>query len=139
MFNFEQGTNTSTQNPVWNRIGWILSEPTQAEKDCQSPKPILINTGGIKFPAPWTASIVPLQIFRIGQLYLVGVPGEFTTMAGRRLRNTLLDVLKKHGAADENTHIVIAGLANEYTHYITTHEEYRSFFYFKIIKEERRY
>lgn len=29
---------------------------------------------------------MPLQMFRIGQLYIIGVPAEFTTMAGRRLR-----------------------------------------------------
>jgi hypothetical protein len=34
----------------------------------------------------WAPGIMPLQMFRIGQLYIIGVPAEFTTMAGRRLR-----------------------------------------------------
>ena len=42
---------------------------------CQHPKPILLNTGGINFPAPWEPRILPLQIFRVGQLIIIGVPG----------------------------------------------------------------
>jgi neutral ceramidase len=49
---------------------------------CQSPKPIILDVGLIK-PIEWVPFIVPHQIFQIGQLYIVGVPGEFTTMTGR--------------------------------------------------------
>jgi len=42
---------------------------------CQHPKPILLNTGGINFPAPWEPRVLPLQIFRVGQLIIIGVPG----------------------------------------------------------------
>jgi len=45
-------------------------------------------------------------------------------MSGRRLRNTVREVLEQNGAADNNTHIIIAGLSNAYSHYITTFEEY---------------
>jgi neutral ceramidase len=124
--NFVQGTNSTSTNPLWNALGNLLSEPTQWDKNCQAPKPILLNTGGIHIPehAPWTASVLPLQMFRIGQLYIIGVPGEFTTMSGRRLRNQVRAVLMANGAADANTHIVIAGLSNEYIHYCATPEEY---------------
>jgi neutral ceramidase len=129
-FNFVQGTNDTHTNRFWNKIAYlILSEPTQDEIDCQSPKPILLNLGDMNFPAPWAASIVPIQIFKIGQFFLVGVPGEFTTMSGRRLRNTVRTSLQKHGLADENSYIVISGLSNEYTHYITTYQEYRMKFF----------
>ncbi len=65
----------------------------EAQVECHAPKPILLYTGGIDWPAPWTPEILPLQIFQIGQLYLVGVPGEFTTMSGRRLRDTVQQAL----------------------------------------------
>jgi len=123
-FDFVQGTNSTSTNPYWNFIAQFLSEPTAQEIACQAPKPILLNTGDMTLPAPWTAKILPIQMFRIGQLVIVGVPGEFTTMSGRRLRNTVLQTLIANGAADNDTVIVIAGLSNAYSHYITTFEEF---------------
>lgn len=129
MFNFVQGTNSTETNKYWNEFAYtLLSRPTQDIINCQAPKPILLNLGQMNFPAPWAASIVPIQIFKIGQLFLLGVPGEFTTMAGRRIRSTVMTSLRKHGLADDNSYIVVSGLSNEYTHYITTFEEYRTFF-----------
>lgn len=61
-----------------------------------------------------------MQIFRIGQLALIAVPGEATTMAGRRIRARVLAALRGAGV----THAVIAGLSNQDTGYITTAEEY---------------
>ena len=51
-----------------------------------------MDTGGLSKPYPWQPSIVPLQLLRIGQLVVIAVPGEFTTMAGRRLRNSVSKV-----------------------------------------------
>ncbi|XP_022859775.1 neutral ceramidase 2-like, partial [Olea europaea var. sylvestris] len=52
---------------------------------------------------------------------------EFTTMAGRRLRDAVRTVLTSGGSKefDENVHVVIAGLTNTYSQYITTFEEYQ--------------
>eukprot|EP01095_Lingulamoeba_sp_RSL-Kostka_P005335 TRINITY_DN1666_c0_g1_i1.p1 TRINITY_DN1666_c0_g1~~TRINITY_DN1666_c0_g1_i1.p1 ORF type:complete len:727 (-),score=281.42 TRINITY_DN1666_c0_g1_i1:239-2419(-) len=126
--NFIQGTNATSENrnPIWNTITDILSRPTKEQKDCQYPKPILFNTGGIKFPgdSPWTPSVIPLQLFKIGNLYIIGVPGEFTSCSGRRLRKVVKATLEKYGVADENAYYIIGGLSNEYTHYIATPEEY---------------
>lgn len=58
----------------------------------------------------------------MGQLVIIGVPGEFTTMSGRRLRDTVQKVMDKYGLSDGIP--VIAGLTNAYSHYIATHEEY---------------
>jgi len=125
IFNFIQGTNSTSQNPFWNWMASFLSDPTPEEIQCQYPKPILINSGAIDFPVPWSANILPLQLFRLGQFWIISVPGEFTTMSGRRLRNTVLETLKQYGAADNNTVVVIAGLSNAYSHYIATYEEYQ--------------
>ena len=85
-------------------------------KNGHFPKPIVLGVGKGGF----TPKILPLQILRIGQLVIVGVPAEITTMAGRRLRETVLDELSGIGIR----HLAIAAYANEYSHYITTVEEY---------------
>jgi neutral ceramidase len=119
-FDFTQGTNSS--NPFWNMIGGFLSVPTKEQIACQHPKPILLNTGSAKLPYQWDPSAVPVSIFRVGQLFILNVPGEFTTMAGRRLREAVRNLLVANGINEPI--ITIAGLANSYTHYITTIEEY---------------
>lgn len=48
---------------------------------------------------------------------------EFTTMAGRRLRDAVKTVLSS-GSKGENLHVVIAGLTNSYSQYVTTFKEY---------------
>lgn len=52
---------------------------------------------------------------------------EFTTMAGRRLRDAVQTVLTgvSNGEFGSNIHIVIAGLSNTYSQYVTTFEEYQ--------------
>lgn len=124
-FNFVQHSNTSNANPFWRAISQVLHAPTKEQLKCQYPKPILLDTQSIPFPIQWTASILPLQIFRIGSMFIVAVPGEFTTMSGRRLRQTVYDaVLPSFTNSTEKPIVVIAGLANAYSHYITTFEEY---------------
>lgn len=51
---------------------------------------------------------------------------EFTTMAGRRLREAVKKTLisSGNGEFDDQTHVVIAGLTNAYSQYIATFEEY---------------
>lgn len=68
----------------------------------------------------WTPSILPLQIIVVGQLAIVGFPGEITTVAFRRLRKQLLDVLSKRGV----TNVYVASYANCYFGYCSTREEY---------------
>ena len=134
-FDFTQGTNSTTTNPYWNFIAEFISDPTQEQRECQYPKPILLNTGGATFPAKWTASVLPLQIFRLGQLIIIGVPGEFTTMSGRRLRDTVFQTFAKYGQADDNTVVVIAGLSNAYSHYIATYEEYGNIYIYSVMRD----
>lgn len=115
-FDFKQGTISG--NPLWNAVRDFLAEPTAADISCQAPKPILLATGRIKFPYEWQPKVVSCSVARVGRLLLAAVPGEFTTMAGRRLRRTL--------AALTGDKVVIAGLSNIYADYITTYEEYQA-------------
>jgi neutral ceramidase len=83
---------------------------------CQRPKPVLIPSGALG----WTPDILPFQLLRVGNVVIAGIPGEITVHAGRRLRADLLATLRPRGV----TQVILTGLANEYSGYITTPEEY---------------
>ncbi|CDP09136.1 unnamed protein product [Coffea canephora] len=122
-FDFKQGD--SQGNAFWKLVRDLLKTPDKEQVDCQQPKPILLDTGEMKEPYDWAPSILPIQILRIGQLVILTVPGEFTTMSGRRLRDAVKAVLTSStGQFNGNVHVVIAGLSNTYSQYITTFEEY---------------
>ncbi|XP_041877827.1 putative neutral ceramidase C [Corvus kubaryi] len=121
-FNFTQGSVEG--DPFWDQIrDQLLGEPSNETKACHKPKPILFSTGEMTWPHPWHPDIVDVQITAIGSLAILAVPGEFTTMSGRRLREAVKSEFDSHGTPGMN--IVIAGLCNVYTHYITTYEEYQ--------------
>jgi len=65
-------------NVFWDLVRSILSKPTPEQEACHAPKPILLNTGEVDVPYEWQPSIVPVQIIRVGQLYVLAAPGEFT-------------------------------------------------------------
>eukprot|EP01125_Pyxidicula_operculata_P011238 TRINITY_DN3677_c0_g1_i1.p1 TRINITY_DN3677_c0_g1~~TRINITY_DN3677_c0_g1_i1.p1 ORF type:complete len:543 (+),score=145.29 TRINITY_DN3677_c0_g1_i1:540-2168(+) len=122
-FDFKQGSNSTKDNPFWNYIASFLADPPVDQQKCHFPKPILIYCGGVFEPTKWTANILPLQIVRIGQLYIVAVPAEFSTMAGRRLKESVKQALLANGASSDLI-VVISGLSNAYSQYVTTPEEY---------------
>lgn len=124
-FDFQQGDDSG--NAFWRLVRNVLKTPTKEQADCQQPKPILLDTGEMKEPYDWAPSILPVQILRIGQMVILSVPGEFTTMAGRRLRDAVKKVLTSGSSKEfgNNVHVVIAGLTNTYSQYVTTFEEYQ--------------
>uniref|UniRef100_A0A0D3C8A0 Neutral ceramidase n=1 Tax=Brassica oleracea var. oleracea TaxID=109376 RepID=A0A0D3C8A0_BRAOL len=83
----------------------------QKQMECHYPKPILLDTGEMTKPYEWAV--------------------KFTTMAGRRLRDAVKRHLKSSGNKEMSgeIHIVIAGLANGYSQYVTTFEEYQAQIY----------
>ena len=91
----------------------VLEPPPVSDelRDCQFPKPILYRKS--------QQDPLPIGVARIGQLAMVFIPSEVTTMSGRRMRDTVRSVL-----GDEVKHVVIAGYSNDYSGYITTPEEY---------------
>ena len=76
IFILSAGSNTT--NLFWKFVRDILHKPTQEQIDCHAPKPILLDTGYVDIPYPWQPSILPLQLLRVGQLVIIGVPAEFT-------------------------------------------------------------
>ena len=64
-------------------------------------------------------------MLKIGNLLIAALPGEFTTMSGRRMRESVQNMALEVTQGSEDTVVVLAGLSNVYTHYITTFEEYQ--------------
>ncbi|KAI0644858.1 Neutral/alkaline nonlysosomal ceramidase [Trametes meyenii] len=125
-FDFIQGDNSSNpQNPFWEIVkGAVTPFPNQQQTDCQFPKPILLNTGFAHFPYEWSPNTVDIQMLRIGQLVILVMPGELTTMSGRRIREALRAKLIAEGVVGDDAYVVVAGPANTYAHYVATREEY---------------
>lgn len=117
-----------TTSPVWSVVRHLLKEPSEDQKVCHGAKPILLDVGEITTPYLWTPNIVDVQVFRVGQLFIIVSPGEATTMAGRRWKDAVHRVasgsFKQSVTADWDPVVVLGGPANSYTHYITTEEEY---------------
>uniref|UniRef100_A0A8C6L8Q4 Neutral ceramidase n=1 Tax=Nothobranchius furzeri TaxID=105023 RepID=A0A8C6L8Q4_NOTFU len=121
--NFTQGAVEG--DPFWDGIrDALLGPPSNQTKECHHPKPILFSTGEMNWPLPWHPQIVDVQIVTIGSVAVIAVPGEMTTMSGRRLRKAVKEELESENTF-KDTEVVIAGLSNIYTHYITTYEEYQ--------------
>lgn len=66
-------------------------------------------------------SVLPLQIVTVGQIALVCCPGEFTTIAGQRVRETVATQLSGSGIQQ----VLLMSYCNDYMGYVTTREEYQ--------------
>lgn len=117
-FLFREGM---TQQQWWRDwlIRLVTGAPpwTEAVRRCQAPKAILFETGSQE--PPLQSQVHTVTVARLGQLAILAMPGEVTTMAGRRLRDTVRAQLGGWAR-----HVVLAGYANEFAGYITTPEEY---------------
>ncbi|XP_050531893.1 neutral ceramidase-like isoform X2 [Daktulosphaira vitifoliae] len=120
LFSFDAGSNSSN-NPLWNLVTNVIPNPSKEQIQCHTKKSILLSTGEFNYPNPWSPNIVSTQLAMIGPLIIICVPGEFTTMSGRRLRKV---VAKEMCNGRVLCIPVIAGLCNTYSDYITTPEEY---------------
>ncbi|KDR24151.1 Neutral ceramidase [Zootermopsis nevadensis] len=120
-FSFQQGMKT--ENPLWNAVRNFLASPSAADVACHGAKPVLLATGNMDFPFEWQPRIVSTQLALIGPVAIACVPGEFTTMSGRRLRGAVSEGVAE-GGGQRPSYIIVAGLCNTYSDYITTPEEY---------------
>ncbi|MBZ4395648.1 neutral/alkaline ceramidase [Myxococcus faecalis] len=109
-----EGASCAVIHDLWSQFTCALTTTP-----CQGEKPIVLEMGAM-LPHPWSPDVLPLQLVTVGPLALVAVPFEVTTMAGRRLRRTVLERLSPRGI----TEVVIVGLANDYAGYVATREEY---------------
>ncbi|TPX71825.1 ceramidase [Spizellomyces sp. 'palustris'] len=121
-----QGENDPNGRPFWNFVRNLLKTPSQELVDCHKPKPILLATGEMGTPYWWQPQKLPVQMFLITRkLAIIGFPGEITTMSGRRLRDAVKAQMVADDTVDADAEVVIAGLSNLYSSYVTTFEEYQ--------------
>ncbi len=69
--------------------------------------------------------VLPVQVVRVGDAAIVGLPFELTVATGRRIADAVAAETRGHGVE----RVVVSSVANEYSGYCTTPEEY----------EEQRY
>lgn len=113
---FRQGPN-----PWCDAISRVAYRLSPALSDAQAPKGLVVPGGLLNRLVPLAQEKVPLQLLRIGNLYLIAIPGEVTIVAGLRLRRTVATIV---GASIEN--VLVVGYSNAYIHYVTTPEEYEA-------------
>ena len=104
-------------NPLLLVAGIVVNPTPQEVRACQAPKDVFLGSGSQS--PPWTPQVMPLQLLRIGQLAITTAPGEFTIVAGQRVRDAVDAEL-----SGVTTHQILAGYANAYAGYVTTPEEY---------------
>ncbi|MDT7671958.1 MAG: neutral ceramidase [Pseudonocardiales bacterium] len=110
------------RNRLWDALSARVLYRLSAElRETQAPKGLVLGVRRLNRLRPLVAEHAPLQLLRIGPLYLVGVPAEVSIVAGLRLRRVVAGIV---GA--ELDRVLVAGYSNGYLHYLTTPEEYDS-------------
>ncbi len=79
---------------------------------------IPIGRVALDFLSP--AEEAPVGVYRIGDHALVGLPGEFTTSLGGRVRH----LVSLEAGLPPGGRVILIGMANGHTSYVTTPEEY---------------
>lgn len=102
-------------NPVVKLIADALYTASPALKACQAPKEVLLPVGALDL----VQQKLPVQLVRIGDLHVVGMPAEVTVVSGLRLRRAVAEVM---GVGLDQ--VLVQGYTNAYAHYVTTPEEY---------------
>ncbi|HEY0574174.1 MAG TPA: neutral/alkaline non-lysosomal ceramidase N-terminal domain-containing protein [Pseudonocardia sp.] len=110
------------RNRFWDALSTRVFYRLSARlRDAQAPKALVFSARRLNRVRPVVAEHAPLQLLRIGSLYLVGVPAEVSIVAGLRLRRAVAAA-----AGAELDRVLVAGYSNGYLHYLTTPEEYDS-------------
>jgi neutral ceramidase len=111
---FRQG-----RNPVFDTVSAQVAYRAWPElRDSQAPKGLVLPRA-VNRLSPLIQERIPVQLVRLGPLYLIGLPAEITIVAGLRLRRAVAAIV---GA--DLSHVLVAGYSNGYIHYVTTPEEY---------------
>jgi len=113
-------------------VGLKQGSPNPDVPGCQAQKRQLFDAafGGLPnrlFISPKLPSYAQVTVVRLGNHVIGAVPGEVTTMAGRRMRAQMLASARESGIPVSAA--LILGHANGYIEYVTTAEEYTAQYY----------
>ena len=111
---FRQGRNRTID--VLSSVIYRFAAKTRA---AQAPKGLVVPLHRLNRFRPFVQEHVPVQLLRLGRLYLIAIPGEPTIVSGLRLRRTVAAIV----GADLHD-VLCVGYSNAYIHYVTTPEEY---------------
>uniref|UniRef100_K3WW21 Neutral ceramidase n=1 Tax=Globisporangium ultimum (strain ATCC 200006 / CBS 805.95 / DAOM BR144) TaxID=431595 RepID=K3WW21_GLOUD len=107
-----------------NRLFKVLSQLVKVTPEwiqqCHTNNKVPLLATGLMLPVKWVPEILPVQVVKLGQIGLAVTNFEVSTMAGRRIRATVQDVLAKVGVQD----VEVVAMSNAYAQYVTTKEEY---------------
>ncbi|PSN40922.1 Neutral ceramidase [Blattella germanica] len=82
-------------NVLIRRLCNVQGVEVQATLDCGEKDEVLM----MDFPFEWQPRIVSTQLALMGSLAIACVPGEFTTMSGRRVRETVSSTVQRYEGA----------------------------------------
>lgn len=99
--------------------GLIYPGASKEHRACHGAKKLFASPGRKR--GEKSLRYMPFQIVRVGQVVIVGAPAELTAKAGAALEKEILENMKGMGV----TQVVISGLANSYSGYVATEEEYK--------------
>ncbi|KAI9988442.1 hypothetical protein PInf_021854 [Phytophthora infestans] len=105
---------------LFKAVGAVIKSTPKWVQDCQHTNKVPLFAVGLMEPKPWVPNTLPVQIVKIGQFAIAVTNFETTTMAGRRIRNTVKTALGGAGV----TEVELAAISNAYAQYVTTKEEY---------------
>ena len=106
----------------WGCKEGVGAAPTAGNPHPTKPGPLCLfaysiaRLGLLIFDGPKSA---PMGVYRLGPVVLVTLPGEFTTVMGQRIRQSIQS--ESRGSILD---VILIGLANEYLSYFTTPEEF---------------
>ncbi len=110
--------NEGQKNPVIQAIGYTLFWPSKELIACHETDQVAITMGTTK-PTPMSPEVLPVQLFRLGNLAVIALPAEFTITSGQRIRKRVAERLNL-----PLNQVIFAGYSNAYTGYVATPEEY---------------
>ena len=94
----------------------------RARRAGQGPKRPAIPAGLFEFAFPRSVMVerAPVSLHRLGPLAFAGLPGEFSTVMGMRIRQAIRNAALEH----DPVFPILVGLADEYAGYFVTPQEY---------------
>jgi neutral ceramidase len=119
---------TENLTPVINKIPpFAAGHPRKRPSGPQAEKHVIgsRHLQPLVLPLRSFPRVLSVQALRIGDAVLVGLPFELTTETGRRIESAVLDAARSDGIE----HAVVSSVANEYSGYVATPEEYTRQYY----------